>query len=275
MPKCMRSTRIAVHSWDRLTGDAIASWLDALSGWLVVGTTVTVDDFVLLCRLRPPEVAICQLEPVELGLPRLINRRLPELHVIGLCPAVRDEDLPRLRDAGVHQLVCARSGLGSLRAALDRAWSGRVPTQAPGALTDREMQVLSLVCAGLTAAQLGDALRLSPHTVVNYKRRIFGKLGVQSRAQAAAEVARLGMLRPNGSPSGAHERPEGTPALTHRENDIIASIARGESVRQTAQALGIAVKTVEAEQRQLFFKLRVHNRAQALAEAHRLGLVVT
>jgi DNA-binding CsgD family transcriptional regulator len=268
----MRSTRIAVHSWDRLTGDAIASWLDALPGWLVVGTTVTVDDLVLLCRLRPPDVVVCQLEPVELGLARLLSHKLPDLHVIAVCPACREDEARLLREAGVHQVVCVRGGLASLRGALDRAWNGRAPASAPGALTDRELEVLALVCAGLTASQLGDALRLSPHTVVNYKRRIFGKLGVQSRAQAAAEATRLGLVRPPGRASAIRARPEGAPALTHRERDILASIARGESVRQTAHALGIAVKTVEAEQRQLFFKLRVHNRAQALAEALRLGL---
>lgn len=272
MPKCMRSTRIAVHCWDRLTGDAIASWLDALPGWLVVGTTVAVDDFVLLCRLRPPDVAVCQLEPVELGLPRLLSRTLPGLHVIGICPEFRDEDEMLLRASGVHQVVCVRGGLASLRAALDRAWVGRAPASAPGALTDRELEVLALVCIGLTAAELGDKLRLSPHTVVNHKRRIFGKLGVQSRAQAAAEATRLGLIRPNGHVPGVRVRPEAAPALTHRDHDILASIARGESVRQTAQALGIAVKTVEAEQHQLFVKLRVHNRAQALTEAQRLGL---
>ncbi|GLZ35390.1 hypothetical protein Lesp02_75770 [Lentzea sp. NBRC 105346] len=261
--------------WDRLTGDAIASWLDALPGWLVVGSTVTVDDLILLCRLRPPDVALCQLEPVEVGLPRLLSRKLPELHVIALSPASRDEDVVRLREAGAHQVVCLRGGLASLRGALDRAWCGRAPRSASGALTDRELEVLALVCAGLTASQLGETLRLSPHTVVNYKRRIFGKLGVQSRAQAAAEVARLGLVRPNGRVVGARTSPDGLPELTHRDADILESIARGDSVRQTAQALGIAVKTVEAEQRQLFFKLRVHNRAQALAEARRLGLVDT
>uniref|UniRef100_UPI0039BEE909 response regulator transcription factor n=1 Tax=Lentzea alba TaxID=2714351 RepID=UPI0039BEE909 len=141
---------------------------------------------------------------------------------------------------------------------------------APGALTDREMEVLTHVCSGLSAASVASALQLSPHTVVNYKRRIFAKLGVQSRVQAAAVVARLGLIRTRPPETAAHES---VPTLTHREHDILASIARGESVRQTAHVLGIAVKTVESEQRQLFFKLRVHNRAQALSEAQRLGLL--
>ncbi|SDL49035.1 DNA-binding response regulator, NarL/FixJ family, contains REC and HTH domains [Lentzea albidocapillata subsp. violacea] len=239
MPNCVRSKRIAVHSRERLTTDAVASWLDALPGWLVVGTAYSQADLLLLCRLRPPDVVVGQLEPES----------LPEIPLVRLCPA---------------------SGLASLRTQLERISLPPQRRSGPGALTDREMEVLAHVCSGLSAAQLAAVLRLSPHTVVNYKRRIFTKLGVQSRVQAAAVVSRLGLVRSSCSVPAAHEN---VPTLTHREHDILDSIARGESVRQTAHALGIAVKTVESEQRQLFFKLRVHNRSQALSEAQRLGLL--
>jgi DNA-binding CsgD family transcriptional regulator len=239
MPKRVRSTRIAVHSWERLTTDAVASWLDALPGWLVVGTACTLDDLRLLCRLRPPDVVVGQLEP---GL-------VPNFPLVTLCP------------------TC---GLASLRASLERVPLTPLRHVAAGALTDREMEVLAHVCAGRSAVAIASALRLSPHTVVNHKRRIFAKLSVQSRVQAAAVVARLGLVRAPCRDAAAREN---VPTVTHRERDILESIARGESVRQTAHALGIAVKTVESEQRQLFFKLRVHNRAQALSEAQRLGLL--
>jgi len=70
---------------------------------------------------------------------------------------------------------------------------------------------------------------------------------------------------------GGHALPE----LTARESDILRSVARGESVRQTARALGIAAKTVENTQARMFRKLGVHNRAGALAIAHRLGLLAS
>lgn len=61
--------------------------------------------------------------------------------------------------------------------------------------------------------------------------------------------------------------------LTQRERDILASIDKGESVKQTARALGIATKTVENLQTRLFRKLGVRNRAQAVGRAHSLGLL--
>lgn len=62
--------------------------------------------------------------------------------------------------------------------------------------------------------------------------------------------------------------------LTPREIDILASIERGESVKQTARALGIAMKTVENLQSRLFRKLGARNRAQAIAKAHDLNLMI-
>ena len=61
--------------------------------------------------------------------------------------------------------------------------------------------------------------------------------------------------------------------LTQRERQILQSIDRGESVKQTARALGISPKTVENLQSRLFSKLDVRNRAQAISHAHDLSLL--
>jgi DNA-binding NarL/FixJ family response regulator len=61
--------------------------------------------------------------------------------------------------------------------------------------------------------------------------------------------------------------------LTTRERQILVSIDRGESVKQTARSLGISPKTVENLQSKLFTKLDARNRAQAVSHAHSLGLL--
>lgn len=63
------------------------------------------------------------------------------------------------------------------------------------------------------------------------------------------------------------------PKLTARECDILGSIARGHTIRQTARMLGIAAKTVESTQARLFRKLGVRNRMEALTTADSLGLI--
>ena len=64
----------------------------------------------------------------------------------------------------------------------------------PSVLTGREQQVLSLLAQGRNNATIGQELFLSSSTVKNHIARILGKLGATSRAQAAAEAARFGLL---------------------------------------------------------------------------------
>jgi two-component system nitrate/nitrite response regulator NarL len=69
------------------------------------------------------------------------------------------------------------------------------------------------------------------------------------------------------------DRSSGVPVLTARERDILSSIANGDTVRQTARALGIAEKTVESTQARLLLKFGARNRSEALTIGYRLGLV--
>lgn len=66
----------------------------------------------------------------------------------------------------------------------------RPPTAArtPAELTAREREVLTLVAEGLTDAQIADRLVLSSHTVHRHVANARTKLGVPSRAAAAAWV---------------------------------------------------------------------------------------
>jgi DNA-binding NarL/FixJ family response regulator len=61
--------------------------------------------------------------------------------------------------------------------------------------------------------------------------------------------------------------------LTRRELDILRSIDEGHTVKQTARALGITIKTVENLQSRMFRKLEARNRAQAITRAHALRLL--
>ncbi|WP_280512550.1 alpha/beta fold hydrolase [Nocardia farcinica] len=58
----------------------------------------------------------------------------------------------------------------------------------PEAVTEREREILRLVADGLTDAQIGERLTLSPHTVHRHIANARIKLGVRSRAAAAAAI---------------------------------------------------------------------------------------
>lgn len=67
---------------------------------------------------------------------------------------------------------------------LDRVRHG-APDEPNGHLTDKEEQILELVGEGLTNRQIAARLGLAEKTVKNYVSTMLGKLGVESRTQAA------------------------------------------------------------------------------------------
>ncbi len=58
------------------------------------------------------------------------------------------------------------------------------------ALTDKELAVVDLVTQGLTNFEIGRRLFISHHTVATHLTHIFGKLGVTSKVELAAQAAR-------------------------------------------------------------------------------------
>lgn len=56
-------------------------------------------------------------------------------------------------------------------------------------LSDRESEVLALIAKGLTNAQIAEELYLSIETVKTYVKRLYAKLDVHNRAQAAVAAS--------------------------------------------------------------------------------------
>jgi LuxR family maltose regulon positive regulatory protein len=74
----------------------------------------------------------------------------------------------------------------------------RMPPPAMAALveplTEREVEVLRLIVAGLSNPEIADELYIAVSTVKSHVNHIFGKLEVKSRAQAMAKVRTLNLL---------------------------------------------------------------------------------
>ena len=273
--------RAVVQYRRRLLLEALAQWLVATRGFAVVGVTDKVVELPRLCERCQPDIVVLEVDTAGPELVALLGRvrataGTKRQQVIGLYESGDPSGLARRCDGQVQRMVSVGAGLSALRTALRDTVASTPSGKGSVGLTGREHEVLILVCAGCSAVQIGNALGISVHTVVNHKRRIFAKLGVQSRAQAMAEVTRLGLVDRDSMRSAwllAVRSPRSPVTLTRRERDILASIACGHTVRQTAQGLGIAIKTVQSEQRQLFSRLGATNRAEALILASGLGLV--
>ena len=64
----------------------------------------------------------------------------------------------------------------------------------PETLTERKLEVLALISAGLSNRQIAARLFIAVSTVKSYVNAIFKKLGVQSRTQAVAQARRLRLV---------------------------------------------------------------------------------
>ncbi|WP_198041353.1 helix-turn-helix transcriptional regulator [Micromonospora chokoriensis] len=79
--------------------------------------------------------------------------------------------------------------------------------QSPGQqLSEREEQVLRRISCGLTHSQIATRLRISPHTVDTYVKRIRAKLGVGNKAELTRAALLGGMVR------GTNPGPDQPPA---------------------------------------------------------------
>jgi len=69
----------------------------------------------------------------------------------------------------------------------------RSTRENPAGLTNRQLAVLRALAAGLSDGEIAARLFISPRTVGHHVSAILGKLGVQSRTEAAVAAAKLGI----------------------------------------------------------------------------------
>jgi DNA-binding NarL/FixJ family response regulator len=62
-------------------------------------------------------------------------------------------------------------------------------------------------------------------------------------------------------------------ALTSREMQILRGVAKGHTTKRLSKDLGIAAPSIETHLRNIFHKLHVNNRGEAVSSALKLGLI--
>ena len=66
----------------------------------------------------------------------------------------------------------------------------------PAGLTARELEVLTLIAAGLRNRDIAERLFVTPKTVSHHVSAILAKLGAHTRGEAVANAQQLRMLEP-------------------------------------------------------------------------------
>ncbi|RSS78980.1 response regulator transcription factor [Streptomyces sp. WAC06614] len=203
--------------------------LDAEPDLTVVGEAGTAAQARVRIPALRPQVAILDVRLQDgdgVSVCRELRSRMPELACLMLTSFDDEEALLDAVMAGAcgyvlkqitgTDLVTAVRTVASGRSMLDPGATARlmarvrgdVPReeQVPGlpGFTDREKEILLMVSEGLTNREIGQRLHLAEKTVKNSISRLFVKLGVERRVQAAV-IASHALTPPGRRPAPAAE----------------------------------------------------------------------
>jgi DNA-binding NarL/FixJ family response regulator len=98
----------------------------------------------------------------------------------------------------VHEIAAGKRSLAPEVRRMLLAEESQVSVGETEPLTARELEVLRLVVQGVRNSEIGQRLSISVKTVETHLTSIYGKLGVQSRAEAIALAQKRGLLLSEG-----------------------------------------------------------------------------
>jgi DNA-binding NarL/FixJ family response regulator len=131
-------------------------------------------------------------------------------------------------------------------------------------MSSDEDNVLACIEAGATGYVLKDAGRLDVVRAV---------LELRAGGSPISPIIARKVLARVRDPKKPEEANDHSVTLTKREAAILDLIARGDSYGDVAKMLSLSVGTVQTHIKNIYDKLSVHSRGEAVYEAHRRGLL--
>lgn len=197
--------------------DGVASLLLAW-GHEIVGQAANGADALERADEVVPDLVLLDVRMPKLGgveTARRLKARHPNMSIVMLTVSEDEDDLFRAIEAGAQgyllkdlegeQLRVMLEAVERGEAAITAATAARIlkrfthhdePPRGDG-LTDREVEVLRLVTAGLRNREIAARLGISENTAKFHLRNILDKLHAKSRAELAGRAVREGLVADN------------------------------------------------------------------------------
>ena len=214
--------RVVIVEDHPLMQSALEATLERADGFTVAGTATSgLQAEPLVSRTKPDLVLLdLQLPGLDgLSCLALLRERHPETTVVVLSGVEDDEIVERALSGGAAAVVKKSISPADLPVLLRQVLQGSVKFATPRiaravvtqatrqsrldevraeacgetGLTARELEVLEMVSRGLPNRAVAEELFLSDQTVKRHLRKVYRKLGVANRTEAARTAYRLGL----------------------------------------------------------------------------------
>ncbi len=203
------------------------------------------------------------------------------LSLIGICPNLADA-LPRIRSTDYDMLIVDLglpdgSGIDAIRT------SRRLRPDADilvATVFDDERSVVTAICAGATGYLVKDSTPQEWRSAIEQLRAGHSPLSpkvarhILRRLQEPSRAKRMGLLDQRTATAGAKAvSPDENVSLSSRETEVLQLVAKGFSLVEVGQLLHVSHTTARSHAKNIYMKLEVNSRGEAVFEATRLGLL--
>jgi DNA-binding NarL/FixJ family response regulator len=227
-PGSAASVRVLVADDQKVVRDGLCLLLSMLPSLEVIGTAIDGNDAVYQAMTAVPDIVLMDLHMPNcdgIEATRRIVRGEPRVRVVVLTAYSDDESVFAALRAGARGFLTKNAGAGDILRAVSAVCAGdaeldpsvqrrlveavangapaAVPgttrgagdqrTLALGGLTQREVEVLTEIAAGLSNAEIADKFRISGATVKTHINHLLAKTGMRDRAQLVAYAFRQGL----------------------------------------------------------------------------------
>ncbi len=181
--------------------DGLGSLLENCCNCRVAGAASDGKELLDLLPGCPCDVVLMDIDmPVMNGIDatRLILEAYPDMKIIALSMHGEEEYYFRMVEAGAKGFLLKNSGIDQVRAAIETVCAGgnyfsqellqtlvsnlKSTGSQSEQLSDREKEILPLICRGFSNQEIADSLYISKRTVDKHRANILSKTGSRNTA---------------------------------------------------------------------------------------------
>lgn len=189
--------------------DSLTSALLKTGNFDVVGSLTNASHAELYCMKLSPDLVLMDVctEGNASGLEatKVIKKNYPNIKIIVMSGFDEVTFAPRAQESGANAFVFKSKSLDYFMKVAQDVMEGEnifpqaktIPTaMGESPLTDREMEVLRLVCKHMTNSEIADELYISEHTVKYHKSNMLAKTGFTKTVDLAFYMISNGLINP-------------------------------------------------------------------------------